>query len=437
MKYYCIGIKGSGMSTLAQILYDLGNEVYGYDDVSDYKFTQEGLDKRNIKIYYDNSFDVDSDTIVTYSVAFSCDHPELKRMKELGANIVSYHDVMGGLTKQFKTISVCGTHGKTTTSLLISHVLTNTLGCNYFVGDGQGFASKDNELFVMESDEFNRHFLAYYPTDVLLTNIELDHTEIYKNIDDLIETFNKFVNKTKRLLVMCGDDSNIKKLNINKDIKKVYYGFNDDNNVVARNIKLDASGSEFDVYIDNEFYSHFKLPLYGKHMILNALGSIILLKSYNLSVTDIVKYLSDFEGAKRRFKVEEFGNVVTIDDYAHHPTEISVTIDSARQKYPNKEIVAVFLPNTYSRTQDLMADFVKALSKADKSYVMDIHCDRERQEDYPGVSSDKLIERIPNAEKVSVDTVEKLLKHDNSVICFMSCTNIYEILEKFKELLNV
>ena len=436
MKYYCIGIKGSGMSTLAQILNDLGNEVCGYDDVKDYKFTQEGLDKRNIKIYYDDSFIVEKDTIVTYSVAFSDKHPELVRMRKMGANIVSYHEVMGSLTKQFKTISVCGTHGKTTTSLLISHVFQNTIGCNYFVGDGQGFAVPDNKLFVMESDEFNRHFLAYYPEDVLLTNIELDHTEIYKDIDDLIATFNKFANKTKRLLVMCGDDSNIRKLDINNNIKKVYYGFNEDNDVVARNIKLTSVGSEFDVYMDNKFYGHFELPLYGKHMILNALGSIVILDSYNISLDDITKYLSDFEGAKRRFKVEEFEKIVTIDDYAHHPTEISVTIDSARQKYPEKEVVAVFLPNTYSRTQDLMDDFAKALSKADKAYVMDIHCDREKQSDYPGVSSDKLIELIPGAEKVSLDTVSKLLKHDNSVICFMSCTNIYEILNKFKELLN-
>ena len=436
MKYYCIGIKGSGMATLANILHDLGHEVSGYDDAKGYKFTQEGLDKRGIKIYYDGNHDIDKDTIVTYSVAFSKDHPEMKRVKELGLRIDSYHEVMGDLTKQFETTSVCGTHGKTTTSLLISHILFNTKGCNYFVGDGQGYADKDNKYFVVESDEFNRHFLAYHPTNTLLTNIELDHTEIYKDIDDLIQTFETFVNKTTRLLVMCGDDKNIRKLKIRDGIETLYYGFNNNNDIIAKNIELTSSGSEFDVYIKDKLYSHFSLPLFGEHMILNALGTIGILQSYNISADDINKYFKNFEGAKRRFKVDEYKNYVIIDDYAHHPTEISVTIDSARQKYPDKDIIAIFLPNTYSRTEALMDDFVKALEKADKAYVMDIHCDREDPKDYPGVTSDTLIKKIPNAEKVSVETVDKLFNHKNSVLCFMSCTNIYEIINAFKEKMN-
>ena len=171
-------------------------------------------------------------------------------------------------------------------------------------------------------------------------------------------------------------------------------------------------------------------------MILNALASIIVCNNYGLSSDDICKYMQTFKGAKRRFKEEVFGDIVTIDDYAHHPTEIKVTLLSAKQKYPNKEIVAIFLPNTYSRTEALMDDFVKELSKADKTYIMDIHCDRERQEDYPGVSSDTLIDKIPNSEKIDLNSCEKLLKHKNSVLCFMSCTNIYVLLDRYKELLN-
>ena len=432
MKYYCIGIKGSGMATLAEILFDLGHEVSGYDDYKEHKFTQEGLDKRGIKIYYDSTHDIPKDTIVTYSKAFSVDHPEIKRVKSLGLKIIAYNELLGKLCSEFKTIGVSGTHGKTTTSTMISHVLGETKGCNYFIGDGSGFADRKNELFTLESCEFNRHFLAYHPYYAIVTNIELEHTECYKDIDEIIKTFEEFANKAHHVIA-CGDDKNVRKMNLKNDV--TYYGFDDCNDVVCKNVTLDENGSKFDVYIKGKLYGHFDIPLFGNHMILNALACITVCNMEGVDKEKIHTLLHTFKNAKRRFKEKKFGSVVTIDDYAHHPTEIKVTIQSARQKYPNKEIVAVFLPNTYSRTKALMSDFISALKTADKAYVMDIHCDRERKEDYPGVSSDEIIKNVPNAEKISLDTVDKLLKHKNAAICFMSCTNIYELLDKYEALL--
>lgn len=432
MKYYCIGIKGSGMATLAEILFDLGHEVSGYDDYKEHKFTQEGLDKRGIKIYYDSTHDIPKDTIVTYSKAFSMDHPEIKRVKSLGLKIIAYNELLGKLSSEFKTIGVSGTHGKTTTSTMISHVLGETKGCNYFIGDGSGFADRKNELFTLESCEFNRHFLAYHPYYAIVTNIELEHTECYKDIDEIIKTFEEFANKAHHVIA-CGDDKNVRKMNLKNDV--TYYGFDDCNDVVCKNVTLDENGSKFDVYIKGDLYGHFDIPLFGNHMILNALACITVCNMEGVDTEKIHTLLHTFKNAKRRFKEKKFGSVVTIDDYAHHPTEIKVTIQSARQKYPNKEIVAVFLPNTYSRTEALMSDFISALKTADKAYVMDIHCDRERKEDYPGVSSDEIIKNVPNAEKISLDTVDKLLKHKNAAICFMSCTNIYELLDKYEALL--
>lgn len=142
MKYYCIGIKGTGMSTLAQILYDLGNEVSGYDDAKGHKFTQDGLEKRNIPIYYDHDHEIDKDTIVTYSVAFKEDHEEMKRVRKLGLTVKKYSELMGDVINMFETIGVSGTHGKTTTSSLIRHLLEETVGCNYFIGAGDGYADK-------------------------------------------------------------------------------------------------------------------------------------------------------------------------------------------------------------------------------------------------------------------------------------------------------
>ena len=274
--------------------------------------------------------------------------------------------------------------------------------------------------------------MAYHPSVAVITNIELDHTECYDGLEDIINTFEKFANKADQVIA-CGDDENVRKINFSKPI--TYYGFNDNNNVVAKNVELTDKGSQFDVYIDSCLFDSYELPLYGKHMILNALSAIIIANSYGISKEDIKKYISEFKGAKRRFKEEAINDYIIIDDYAHHPTEISVTIDAARQKYHDKNIVAVFLPNTYSRTDALMEDFAKSLSKADKTYIMDIYCDREKPEEYPGVNSDTLISKVDNSEKISVDTVEKLKEHKNSVICFMSCTNIYILLDKFKDII--
>lgn len=433
MKYYCIGIKGSGMSCLAQILYDLGNEVIGYDDVKEHKYTEEGLDSRGIKIYYDGNHELDKDVIVTYSDAFSMDHPEIKRIKQLGLKVELYAEILGKLSTMFKTIGVSGTHGKTTTSTMINHVLGSFKGCNYFIGDGSGYARKENEYFILESDEYKKHFETYKPYYAIVTNIELDHAECYNGLDDIIYNFNLFANKAEYSIV-CGDSQNIRKMKLTN--KVIYYGFNEDNDVRACNVKLTDKGSEFDVYMNDNFYGHFDIPLYGNHMILNALSCIIVCDKENMKYEEIHKLLHSFKNAKRRFIVKEFNDLVEVDDYAHHPTEISVTLESARQKYPQKEIVAVFLPNTYSRTRDLLPDFISSLSKADKAYVMDIECNREKKEDYPGVTSDKIISGVQGAEKISVETVNKLLKHKDAVICFMSCANIHPMEDAFEKLIK-
>ena len=433
MKYYCIGIKGAGMSTLANILYDLGNEVTGYDDVRDYKFTQEGLDKRNIKIYYDNDHEIDKDTIVTYSVAFSMDHKELKRVRELGLTIKKYNEIIGDLTKQFKTISISGTHGKTTTSKMITHILNNIYGVSYFIGDGTGKASKDTSTFVIESDEFNRHFLAYYPTYTVITNIELEHTEIYKDLQDIRDTFECFANNnTSELVVACGDNENIRMLNINKET--IYYGFNKNNDVYIDNLVLNESGSSFDLYFNNALFDHYDLPIYGRHMVLNAVAAIIICDREKVNKTDIKKYFNTFSNAKRRFAEEKIGDIVVIDDYAHHPTEIKVTLEAAKQKYNGKKLIAVFKPNTYSRTREFYQYFADVLNFADECYLTEIDCNREKPEDYDNVTSKIILDRLNNGHMISEDTVDQLLKYDDAVICFMSCASIAHLKEKFEEL---
>ena len=433
MKYYCLGIKGAGMSTLANILYDLGNEVIGYDDVRDYKFTEEGLKKRGIKIFYDDSCDLDKDTIVTYSVALDINHKELQRVRNLGLKVMKYNDILGDITSQFETICVSGTHGKTTTSSLITHILDNVYKVNYFIGDGTGYADRNNKILVIESDEFNRHFLTYHPSYTVITNIELEHTEIYKDIDDIKSTFKQFADKTKNVIVACGDNQHIRDINFDK--KVLYYGFDEENDIYAKNVILEENGSSFDVYIKKEFFGHFNLPLYGKHMILNCLAAIGICKMKNVDAITMANLLKNFKNAKRRFAIENVNDTIIIDDYAHHPTEIKVTLEAARQKYPNRELVAVFKPNTYSRTAKFYKEFADSLNIADKAYITEIDCNRERKEDYDNVSSKVILDLLKNGEMISDSSVMKLLQHKKSVICFMSCASISHMKDSYKELL--
>lgn len=434
MKYYCIGIKGTGMSTLAQILHDLGNEVSGYDDARGHKFTQDGLEKRDIPIYYDHDHEIDKDTIVTYSVAFKEDHEEMKRVKNLGLTIKKYGELMGDVIDLFETIGVSGTHGKTTTSSLIRHLLEETVGCNYFIGAGDGYADKKNKYFVVESDEFNRHFTYYHSTYSIITNIEAEHLECYKDIDDIRNAFEIFANQTKKLVVANGDNEEVRKINYKTKVK--FYGFNEDNDIVIKNMELLETGSVFDLYIDNELFGHFDIPLYGKHMVLNAAAAITIAKELGLSQEKIHELLETFHNAKRRFAETKIGNCIIIDDYAHHPTEIKVTLQAVKQKYPNKRLVVVFVPNTYSRTKDFKEEFIDAFSIADKTYLTEIDCNRERQEDYPGITSHIIVDNLKDAEMISLDTMDKLKEEKDSVVCFMSCAYVDKLIDSFKNLIK-
>lgn len=434
MKYYCIGIKGTGMSTLAQILSDLGNEVSGYDDAKGHKFTQDGLEERNIPIYYDENHELSKDTVVTYSAAFKEDHKEIQRVKSLGLTIKKYNEIMGDVIDMFETIGVSGTHGKTTTSSLIRHLLEETVGCNYFIGAGDGYAIKDNKYYVVESDEFNRHFTAYHPTYSIITNIEAEHLECYKDIDDIRNTFEIFANQTKKMVIANGDNEEVRK--INYKTKVLFYGFNENNDIVIKNVLLEETGSSFDLYINDKLYGHFTIPLYGKHMVMDATAAIVMVKEIGLEKDTIEKLLKTFHNAKRRFAIEKVDNSIIIDDYAHHPTEIKVTLEAVRQKYPNKRLVVVFKPNTYSRTKDFKDDFTNALKIADKVYLTEIECNREKQEDYPGVTSSIIVDNLKGSEIISEETIDKLENEKDSVVCFMGCAYVDGLINAYKKIIK-
>ena len=432
MKYFLVGIKGTGMSALAQILDGLGYEVEG-SDKPDHFFTEQALLDRGIKIYEFNKDNIKEDMVIIQGNAFKDTHEEIVRANELGLKIYSYQDMVGKLTRMFETITVAGCHGKTTTTAMLSHVLKNITGCNYLIGDGTGYASKDNKYFALEACEYKRHFLSYKPYYAIITNIELDHIDYYKDIDDVISAYQEYAKLAEKMVIACGDDPYTHTLEVNVPI--FYYGLKEDNDIIAKDVEFTNEGTSFDVFVEDNYYGHFDLPLYGKHMLLNSLAVIGVCYYERLEAKDVAKYLKTFEGAKRRFKEKVIGDIVTIDDYAHHPTEVKVTIKGARQKYPDKEIVAILKTHTLSRTKEMAQEFADALNLADKSYIMDVGVDRE-EIGYDDVTYKVILDKLDNGEYINLDTVDKLLKHKNAVLIFMSSKDIYVLQNKYEELLK-
>ena len=432
MKYFLVGIKGTGMSALAQILDGLGYEVEG-SDKPDHFFTEQALLDKGIKIYEFNKDNIKEDMVIIQGNAFKDTHEEIVRANELGLKIYSYQDMVGKLTKMFETITIAGCHGKTTTTAMLSHVLKNITGCNYLIGDGTGYADKDNKYFALEACEYKRHFLNYKPYYAIITNIELDHIDYYKDIDDVVSAYQEYARLAEKMVIACGDDPYTHTLEVNVPI--FYYGLKDDNDIIAKDVEFTNEGTSFDVFVEDNYYGHFDLPLFGKHMLLNSLAVIGVCYYERLEAKDVAKYLKTFEGAKRRFKEKVIGDIVTIDDYAHHPTEVKVTIKGARQKYPDKEIVAILKTHTLSRTKEMAQEFADALNLADKSYIMDVGVDRE-EIGYDDVTYKVILDKLDNGEYINLDTVDKLLKHKNAVLIFMSSKDIYVLQNKYEELLK-
>ena len=434
MKYYLVGIKGSGMSALALILNDLGYDVEGFDDDKEHQFTEDKLIERNIKIYNGDESGIDENTIVVRSSAIKDEHKEIVKANELGLKVYEYYEMLGKLSGMFNSITIAGCHGKTTTTSMLSHVLGEIIGCNYLIGDGTGYASKENKIFVFEACEYMRHFLNYKPYYAIITNIDLDHVDYYKNIDDIIDAYQEYANNAEKMVIACGDDPYTHTLEVNPPI--FYYGINEDNDIVAKDIEYTSEGIAFDVFVEENYYGHFDLPFFGKHMLLNTLAVISICYYERLDAKDVAKSLKTFTGAARRFSETIIGDTIIVDDYAHHPEEIKATIKAAKQKYPDKKIIGVFQPHTFSRTEEFYEDIAKVLNTIDKSFILDIFPAREKQEDFPGITSKIIIDKLDNGDSINDDEVSKLYDFKDAVVLFMSPKEIHKIKEDFKKYLE-
>jgi len=425
--YHFIGIKGTGMSALAHILHDTGATVQG-SDVQKTFFTDAGLIEKNIPIFPFSKDNIREGLIVIAGNAFKDDHEEIVEAKRLGLTIYRYHDFLGKWLKNYKSVAVTGSHGKTSTTGLLAYVLNQICPISYLIGDGTGLGHEESDYFVFEACEYKRHFLAYEPDYLIMTNVDFDHPDYFSSIDDVFSAFQQMAEQVKHCIIACGDDDYLRKIQV--EVPVIYYGTSDTNDFQAKNIHETEQGTQFDVYIRQDFYDTFTIPQYGKHSVLNALA-VISLCHYEGIKTEDIKHLATFTGVKRRFSEHVFNEQIIIDDYAHHPKEIEATIDAIRKKYPERKISTIFQPHTYTRTKMFLNEFAQVLQESDQVYLCDIFGSARESDEKLSIKDLQAL--IPDSELITLDSTEKLKKNSQGVLVFMGAGDIQKYQEAYKE----
>lgn len=425
--YHFVGIKGSGMSALAQVLHDMNYQVQG-SDFEKHFFTQVALEKSGIKILPFQKENIHPGMTVIAGNAYPDTHEEIEEAMKLGLPVVRYHRFLGDFMKNFTSIAVTGAHGKTSTTGLLAHVMRGAKPTSFLIGDGTGKGDKEAEYFVFEACEYRRHFLSYYPDYAIMTNIDFDHPDYFANIEDVFSAFQEMSWQVNKGIFACGDDEQLQK--IQAKVPVVFYGFGEDNDFQARNVVKTTEGTTFDVFVRNTFYETFSIPAYGDHNVLNSLAVIALCHYEEIDAKIVQEQLLSFEGVKRRFSEKKVGSQVIIDDYAHHPTEIKATVEAARQKYPEKDVVAVFQPHTFTRTQAFLDDFASSLNLADKVYLCEIF--GSARENHGKLTIDDLKAKIPNAQILNEEETAVLRNHEDSVIMFMGAGDIQKFQQAYE-----
>ncbi len=433
---YFIGIKGTGMASLATMLYDIGEEVMG-SDLEKHFFTEDELVKRGIKILPFNPENIKDNYTIIIGNAFKEDFPEVMAARNNPTcTCYRYHEYLGKLMENYKSISVCGSHGKTTTTTMLSEMFAKFKSTGYLIGDGEGYLAKDSEYLCVESCEFKRHFLAYHPNYAIITNIEIDHVDYFKDEEDYFSAYQEFVQNVKEAVLYYGDDMECRRLKI--DIPHFSFGFDAEyNDFVASDIVETSEQTSFSLFFKDNFIYNFTLPFVGRHMLIDALGVICLGVIMCFDPRIIEQAFAHYIGPKRRYVVEEYANTIFIDDYAHHPTEVKVTLSATRLRYPNRKIVAIFKPHRASRVQYFAEDFKNALLLADEIYLLDFTSIDDKQ-DGVDIDINYLKDMIPGSKVLSEDEkgAKELAQYKGDVLVFMSSKDIYNIANMTKQLID-
>lgn len=405
-----IGIAGAGMSALAELLVRRGVTVQGTDANPD---GAPDLTALGVRVAAHNSDMVSSARAVVYSSAIPATHPEMIAGHELGLPVIRRAEALAQAVSGGTLVGIAGTHGKTTTTVMTTEALDaagllpiGVVGGR--VGSWQGnlkWASTDiaDSTYVVESDEYDRSFLALAPDIAVVLNVEADHLDIYKDLNDIKQAFEQFVSSAK-FVIRCADDDGAMSVQLQDGQTDMPYSATAPGDapssgaararLIASAIVMSADGSRFTVSVDGEVVGDAELAVPGLHNIRNALGAIGAGLCLGKSVADMAPGLANFHGVERRFqKLGRVGSVDVVDDYAHHPTEVRATLAAARHAFPGRRLVVVFQPHLYSRTRDLHVDFAMALSAADALYLCDIYGAREMPD--PQVTSSLIGNLVP------------------------------------------
>ena len=434
-KYFFIGIGGIGMSSIARYYNNLGNKIMGYDRVK--SDIVEMLSKEGIKVF--NNTDISlipqnfrsQDVIVIYTSAISQNNLYLKYFISNNNKVFKRSEILGKITENSFCIAVAGTHGKTTTSAILTHLFYKCEeSFQSFVGGilkgyETNFISTGSKYSIVEADEYDRSFLQLKPKIGMITSIDKDHLDIYGDFKSLKETFNLFTNNISGTIFYSSEIEGLKGLS---------YSINSKTNYYATNISVEENGYRFDLIAPNNEYINIEFNQIGSHNLLNAVGAFSIAHYLGLDENKLIEALADFKGVHRRMDVFRLGNKIVIDDYAHHPSEINAVLNSIKDKYKDLEIGVIFQPHLFSRTKDLLDDFAKVLSKFDEVYLLDIYPARE--EPIEGINSNVLLEKIICKKKdiIKIESInQKIESIESDIIAVLGAGNVANSIQDLKK----
>lgn len=422
------------MSAIAHYFVSNGKQVAGYDKTP--SLITKNLENKGVIINFEDSISLiptsflnSKETLVVFTPAIPKKHNQFNYFLENNFTVLKRAEVLGEITKNTTCLAVAGTHGKTTTSSILGHIMTVKKATSFLGGIAENYNSNlilgDDNISVVEADEFDRSFLKLSPDIACVTSMDADHLDIYGEAKELELSFRAFSDKVSHTLIVANG----------LPLEGLTYGIEDDSDFCAYNIKIENGAYLFDVKTPKENIKNIIFHLPGKHNVMNALAALAMANVYGVSLEIIKEQLASFKGVKRRFSYKiKTNDLVLIDDYAHHPTEINAVEKAVREMYPKERVLVVFQPHLFSRTRDFIDDFANALTKFNEVLLLDIYPARELP--IEGVNSNWLLSKIDNKNK-KITTKENLLidikQSSSKIVAMLGAGDIGVMIEEVTE----